>query len=844
MTPRATYRLQFRNDFGFGDAIWIIPYLARLGVSHIYASPILKARKNSPHGYDVVDPSRINPELGGEDEFRRLANAAMANGIRIILDIVPNHMATGRENAWWMDVLAHGRASAYSHFFDIDWDPPDLSLRHRVLVPVLAAPLADTLAKGEISLRREPGGIPFVSYADHRFPLRPEDADQNPDVSGDPDVLHALLNRQHYRLAWWRTAGDLINWRRFFDINDLIALRMEDGRVFDAVHSKVLALYEEGLVDGFRIDHVDGLADPGTYCRKLRARLSRLRTSRAYIVVEKILAPGEEFCADWDVDGTTGYDFMSDASAVLHDPAGAEPLARAWVELSRRTEDFEEEERSARREILASKFRGAFEATVRAFRRLSVPVSLDQTDGALRRALLLLLAELRVYRTYEAAVGDSPVPRAMFDAAVTRAIVRAPPNDAAAIAFVVQTMRASANDADERRALAVRSFNQLAASLAAKAGEDTAFYRYGRLLSRNEVGADPGEFAILPAVFHARAAGRTRFAPLLATATHDHKRGADARMRLAVLSEISGEWLSTVAAWFKINARIGEPELDRAEEYQLYQTLVSAWPLELPCDDRGGLAEFAERILGWWMKSLHEEKLRTSWSNPNRSYEAAGADFARRLLDPTLSGEFLASLSRFVHRIAPAAVLNSLAQCVLHCCTPGIPDIYQGTEYWDLSLVDPDNRRPVDFAARVGTLAGTVDPACWRESRFKQQLIAKLLALRDELAMCFDFGSYEPLAPEGVRAPHVLSFARRFETTAVVVAVARLCAPACLGGDRPVPLPEFWGDTAIPFPEGLQQRDWRSLFEADEFQSGLQSLPCASIFQALPACVLLARDPD
>ncbi|MGH6890187.1 MAG: alpha-amylase family glycosyl hydrolase [Rhizomicrobium sp.] len=373
MSVRATYRLQFRKEFGFDDAIRIVPYLARLGISHIYASPILTARKDSPHGYDVVDPSRINPELGGEDGFRRLASAAGANRLGVILDIVPNHMATGSENPWWMDVLARGRASAHAHFFDIDWEPADTALRGKVLVPVLGAPLADTLAKGEIALRCERGAASFIAYAEHRFPLRPEDAGADPKEIREPATLQALLDRQHYRLAWWRTAGDLVNWRRFFDINHLVALRMEDENVFEAVHAKVLALYAEGLVDGFRIDHVDGLADPGAYCCRLRARLAALRPARASIVVEKILAPGEELSEDWGIDGTTGYDFMSDVSAVLHAPAGAEPLARAWAELSGRVGDFDEEERAARREMLAAKFNGAFEATVRAFRCLPVP---------------------------------------------------------------------------------------------------------------------------------------------------------------------------------------------------------------------------------------------------------------------------------------------------------------------------------------------------------------------------------------------------------------------------------------------------------------------------------------
>ncbi|HEY3777709.1 MAG TPA: malto-oligosyltrehalose synthase [Rhizomicrobium sp.] len=845
MNLRATYRLQFRKEFGFEDAIRIVPYLARLGVSHIYASPILTARKGSPHGYDVIDPSRINPELGGEEGFRSLAAAASNYGLGMILDIVPNHMATDHRNAWWMDVLARGRDSAYAHFFDIDWEPPDSALRGKVLIPVLAAPLVDSLAKGDIALGHESDGTSFVAYFEHRFPLRPDDARLVRHRDFPHDALQELLDRQHYRLAWWRTAGDIINWRRFFDINHLVALRMEDDSVFEAVHAKMFALYAEGHLDGFRIDHVDGLADPGAYCRKLRARLAALRPGRAYIVVEKILAPGEELPGDWDMDGTTGYDFMSDVSAVLHDPAGAEPFARAWADLSGRPADFDDEERAARREMLAAKFRGAFEATLRAFLRLPVPVSHDMTEAAERRALLSLLTELRVYRTYESVDADSPAPRALFDSAVTRALRRAPANDAAALAFVVQAIRNPVAEADGRRSVAVRRFNQLAAALAAKAGEDTAFYRFGRLLSRNEVGADPGEFAITPAVFHARTVARSRCAPLLATATHDHKRGADARMRLAVLSEISGEWQSTVAVWFETNAGIREPELDRGEEYQLYQTLVATWPLELSRHDKYRMAKLAERILGWWMKSLHEEKLHTSWSNPNRTYEAASADFVRRLLDPDVSGEFLASLSHFVQRIAPAAALNSLAQCVLHCTTPGIPDLYQGTEYWDVSLVDPDNRRPVDFAARSRTLASEIDFRSalthWRDGSLKQQLIARLLALRAEHPEVFRCGDYRPLVAEGARAEHVVAFARSDANTTIMVAVPRLCAQPCIEVAMPLPRPQFWKDTALVFPAETSGRSWRPLFGGDFAMADAGTLTCAELFAHFPAAVLIAQ---
>lgn len=846
MTPRATYRLQFRKEFAFDDARAIVPYLAQLGIGHIYVSPILAARPGSAHGYDVVDPARISDELGGEEAFRRLLAALKAHGMGMIVDIVPNHMAVGKENAWWMDVLTHGRDSAYAQYFDIDWEPPDRTPKNRILLPVLGASLAETLARDEITIMRDAQSRTAVlAHAEHRFPLRPEDSC---DVSDDalekirqPESLRRLLNRQHYRLAWWRTAGDLINWRRFFDINDLIALRMEDDAVFEAVHAKPLALYAEGLIDGFRVDHVDGLADPRSYCRKLRAHLDAVRAG-GYLVVEKILAPGESLPEDWGVDGTTGYDFMNDASAVLHDPSGAHAFALTWAEISGRTSDFHVEARIARRELLQSKFHGAFRAVARAFFATVPAVAEDMTEDAFRRALLRLLGEMRIYRTYASGDADDPAPGAFFDAAVARALRRAPGNDAAALHHIVRIFRERGGEDAESRRVALRCFNQLAASLAAKAGEDTAFYRYGTLLSRNEVGSDPDEFALAPAEFHARAQLRLKGAPLLATATHDHKRGEDARMRLAVLSELSTEWLTAIGDWFELNASLRDPCLDRADEYQLYQTLVGSWSLDLDWRDTQGLDRFAERVLGWQLKSLHEAKLRSSWSDPDTSYEEASARFVRRLLDPGQSPEFLDSFAAFLDRIAPAAALNGLVQTTLRCTVPGVPDLYQGTEFWDFSLVDPDNRRPVGFGARASALTRKNDLPellrSWRNGEIKQQLIAQLLALRARHPDCFRHGDYRPVRSEGSHRKNVLSYLRSHGGTRILVAVPRLCARACMDAGRPLPDPSFWSDTVIPIPADLHGGNWRSLFDPG-FVPAEAEMGCADIFRRFPVAILV-----
>jgi (1->4)-alpha-D-glucan 1-alpha-D-glucosylmutase len=847
VTPRATYRLQFRREFTFDSACAIVPYLAQLGISHVYASPILTARPGSVHGYDVVDHARINDELGGEAAFRRLVAALKSHNMGLIVDIVPNHMAVGKENAWWMDVLEHGRRSAYARNFDIDWDTPDPTLTNRVLLPVLGAPLAETLARGEITIMwDEHNGGAILAYAEHRFPLR---KDAGHAISNGTleefrpsQALLRLLEEQHYRLAWWRTAGDLINWRRFFDINDLIALRMEDDAVFEAVHAKSLALYEEGLIDGFRIDHVDGLTDPRSYCRKLRARLDQLRKG-GYLVVEKILAPGETLPEDWDVDGTTGYDFMNDVSAVLHDPAGAAPLARAWTEISGRTSDFHVEERIARRELLQSKFRGAFEAAARAFFATAPATADDMTEGAFQRAMLRLLGELRIYRTYATGDENAPAPGLSFDSAADRALRRAPGNDAAALQHILGIFQERREDGRELRRIAVRRFNQLAASLAAKAGEDTAFYRHGVLLSRNEVGSDPDEFALAPDQFHTGARIRLKAAPMLATATHDHKRGEDARMRLAVLSEIATEWLTIAAEWFELNAPIRDRRINRADEYQLYQTMIGAWPTDLDWHDHEKLHAFRDRILVWQVKSLHEAKLRSSWSDPDPAYEEAAAAFAKRLLDPERSREFLASVSALMESIAPAGALNGLVQTVLRCTAPGVPDLYQGTEFWDLSLVDPDNRRTVNFGDRATALGGDGELAelrrNWRSGAIKLHVIAKLLGLRRRYADCFISGDYRPLEGMGIRAGNVMGFVRDQGNTAIVVVVPRLCARACMDAGQPLPDPAFWGDTAVLLPHGLHDRRFHSLFDP-QATTVCGHAHCAELFGRFPVAVLVS----
>jgi (1->4)-alpha-D-glucan 1-alpha-D-glucosylmutase len=802
--PRATLRLQFHRGFTFADARALAGYFAALGVSHIYASPIMTARLGSMHGYDVIDPSRINPELGGEDEFLRLADELRRHGLGIILDIVPNHMAIGSGNRWWTDVLARGRDSRYAKYFDIDWTPPDANLHGKVLLPVLGRPYGEALEAGEIALAREENGANFlIRYFDHAFPIAADEtvtpaafADFHPGSSHGRDLLHALLERQHYRLAWWRTANDDINWRRFFDINELVALRMEDDDVFEAVHGKVLQLYAGGSIDGLRVDHVDGLAQPENYCRKLRARLHALERTRpphapagpAYFIVEKILARHESLPTQWQTDGTTGYDFMDEASAVLHDPTGEQRLTNFWQRVSGRPGDFDQEEEQARREILERSFSAQRDAAIASLYAVAKHdrKNRDYTREGIRRVLTEILAHFPVYRTYARVAHGSPSDRAFLAGAITRASKTCLPGDKQLVAALGNWLSGDRirPELDALQNIALARFQQLSAPLCAKAVEDTAFYRYGRLLSRNDVGFAARQFAATADEFHRQMRTRSAEFPhtMLATATHDHKRGEDVRARLAVLSELPDEWAHAVERWIKLTASkcltAGDaPEVDDGDLAIMFQTIVGAWPLELTTHDREGLSAYGKRIAAWQLKALREAKLRSDWSEPNAPYEQAAAGLIARLFSGPST--LLNEMAAFSHRIAPAGAANGLAQTLLKLSTPGVPDIYQGTDYWDLSLVDPDNRSVVDFALRQRTLTDTwvIELAeHWPDGRIKQFIIAKLLAARKKAPQLFSEGAYFPLEATGPMADHVVAFARCWQDLTVIVAICRFTA--------------------------------------------------------------------
>jgi (1->4)-alpha-D-glucan 1-alpha-D-glucosylmutase len=819
---RATYRLQFHKDFTFADATVLVPYLDRLGISHVYASPVSTARPGSMHGYDVIDHTRINPELGGKAGLRSLVAALRARGMGLIIDIVPNHMGiAGSGNRWWQDVLANGQASAYAGFFDIDW-------RRKLLLPLLGEPLGAALESGAIKVEAEGDeGAVIVAHDQHRLPLRPEDqrtvrerlAHFDASSRAGREAIRALLERQHYRLAWWRSANDELNWRRFFTITELAGVRVEDEAVFKAVHELYFRLYAEGVIDGVRVDHVDGLTDPAGYCRKLRERLAALvpkrpeglRDDPPYIVVEKILGAGERLASNWGVDGTTGYDFMDEVSAVLHDPAGEMTLGAAWAALSGRPADFEPEELEAREQMLRWEFEGQLRGCVEAFAALaeSAIETRHFTAAMLRRAVQCLLWVFPVYRTYGTGSGAPASDAEVRDAARRRSLTLAAPGEMAVIDAVLDWLAGTGPGEPDLAADAVRRFQQLSAPIAAKAVEDTAFYRYGRLLSRNDVGFDLARFSLPFADFHGKMRERAELFPrtMLATATHDHKRGEDVRARLALLSEIPDEWITRVGRWQEM---LGPAIAGVAPDdlYQLFQMLVGAFP-----DDAADLRGFSERIAQWQQKAVREAKLRSSWTQPDAEYERRLHDLVDRMLDP--GGAFQVDLGDFVARILPAAHANGLAATVLHYTAPGVPDLYQGTEFEDLSLVDPDNRRPVDFVARQTTLDAAVPRGY---SARKQALIARLLSLRRALPDLFSEGSYEPVAVTGAKAGHVLAFARRQQGRAVLVAVALRCASAIPEGSA-TPGAEWWADTML---------DWNSEFQTEIIAGARSDDPSAA----------------
>ena len=883
---RATQRLQFHKGFTLDDAVPLVPYFARLGISHVYASPLLSARAGSMHGYDVVDPTTVNPELGGEAALRRLVAALREHDMGLILDIVSNHMAVGgADNPWWLDLLEWGRLSPYSEFFDIQWHSPDPLLKGQLLMPFLGSDYGEALQTGTLTLHFDAvHGSFFVEHYEHRFPICPRDyamilgadellkplADRFSALAFQDDAyaeaawlkqalaeratnsavgkaiehrlgafdarqpegfqcLHALLEQQAYRLASWRTAADDINWRRFFDINELGGLRVERSAVFEATHGKIFDLINEGLVDGLRIDHIDGLADPRGYCRKLRRRVDALSPERHLpIFVEKILGEGETLRNDWKVDGTTGYEFMNQLSLLQHDPQGFEALAELWTRHSERPSAFIEEAWLARQQILNGSLAGDFESVAQALLQVARDdvMSRDLTLGAIRRALQELIVHFPVYRTYISALGRSERDDVFFQQALAGARSTLSEGDWPVLDNLDKWLGGqpwrNRPIGRERKLLkhACVRFQQLTSPAAAKAVEDTAFYRSAVLLSRNDVGFSTEQFSAPLADFHAANQQRLQAFPdnLLATATHDHKRGEDSRARLAVLSECAAWYAEHVEHWRTLAAplRSDATSPSAGDELILYQALLGSWPLDLHLDDQPALEAYQQRLWQWQQKALREAKLQSSWSAPNEAYEQGVETFLTRLLLSDAGRALRTAIGAAAQAIAPAGALNGLAQSLLRVTVPGVPDLYQGDEFWDFSLVDPDNRRPVDFNARQRALETPPDMGellfNWHDGRIKQALIAQVLALRKAHPEVFHRGSYTPLDVVGQHAEHVVAFCREHQGKRILVVVPRWPHRLLENGLHPQVNARVWGDTRVKLPFAAPTENWKGLF--------------------------------
>jgi (1->4)-alpha-D-glucan 1-alpha-D-glucosylmutase len=818
--PRATYRLQFNEHFRLADALALVPYLHELGVSHIYASPLCQAAPHSTHGYDVHDFSKLNPELGTEADLEKLAAVLHEKKMGLVLDIVPNHMGIGsRENAWWWDVLMHGQKSRFAEHFDIDWKSSDKNLRGKVLVPVLGDNYETLLKKGELKLLHE--GREFtLGYHEHRLPLAPETTAKLPADAAGLDEFNAnftaldrLIRRQNYRLEFHGEGDGQLNYRRFFAVSSLAAVRVEDEKVFQATHALVRRWLKKGWLDGLRVDHPDGLRDPEKYLRELRAM-----APEAWIVVEKILGPAESLPESWPVAGTTGYDFLNQVNGLFIDAAGEKTLTDFYAGFTGEATGYpalaREKKRAVLKTLLASELR-------RLGGLLAAVAARSQASKKFPRAKLLdALAEIiicfPVYRSY--VPGETGVAAADM-AAITSAVHLAGEerkNLSPEIFAFIQGLLLKVPDEKSAEHFVAR-FQQLTGPVMAKGVEDTVFYCFNRFTSLNEVGGDPKKFGVSPEAFHQFLQRQQARWPhsQLATSTHDTKRAEDARMRMNLLSEIPEIWTQTVRRWSAMTACHQQAPLpDRNAEYLFYQMLAGAWPLSV------------DRAQFYMAKAALEARQHTSWTERDVHYEKALHNFVSETLrDP----EFTTDLEHFTGRLADAAAVNSLAQTLIKLTAPGVPDIYQGCELWDRSLVDPDNRRPVDFNLRRRLLEESkplTAEKIWArraEGLPKQWLIQKTLKWRERHPDFPNF-DYKALFARGAKMENVAAFSRGEKAVTVVPRFGLK-----LKGD--------WQETSLELPAG----NWRNEFTGDEFGGEVRM---EALFRAFPVALLARREND
>ncbi len=963
--PRATYRVQFNAGFRFADAQAVVPYLAALGISHLYASPILKARPGSTHGYDAIDPDALNPEIGDDASFARLTDCLASHGMQLLLDIVPNHMGVlEADNAWWLDVLENGPAAQHASAFDIEWAPPQRELQGRLLLAVLGRPYGEVLEAGEIRPLFEPArGQVVLHYFGHRFPLDPADhaallrsvplpADASPaeqaqvdsllhgfarlprrdaadpvdratrqreaaalkqalsalhaaaawapawldacaaTLQGEPgrpdsfDALDALLQRQAYRLAHWRAAGDVLNYRRFFDVNALAGLRIEEPAVFEAVHRRIFGWLASGQVAGLRIDHPDGMADPEAYFQRLQQRCCEVRQAAGqpavatYIVVEKILAEGEPWPRDWPVHGDTGYRFSNQVNGLFVDAEQAAAFDALYAGFVGSAVDFDAELDAAKRSTMAL----SLAAELRLLTELAHDIALqhrhtrDLTRNGISAAIAALAAAFDVYRSYVSERGAGPLDRARIEKCTAAARASCRPSQAVYIDFVRQLLLQPVADAALRRCQLrfVQRLQQFTAPVMAKAMEDTAFYRHHRLLSLNDVGGDPRRFGTEVAAFHAANLARLREMPhtLLGGSTHDSKRSEDVRTRLDVLSEMPARWAATLQRWRELAQtqwRIGNQEQLPAanDELLLFQTLLAIWPPALA--DDAALTAVRERVSAYMLKAVREAKQQSSWLDGNDSYEQAVQRCTTLLLARLEPNPFVSDLRRVVAEVAPFGACNSLAQVALKLTSPGVPDIYQGNEALSLALVDPDNRRPVDYAALQAGLeevqrlhaAGDAAAALQRlppdTGPHKLFVTWRLLQWRAAAPALFRDGDYRPLQLEGPAAAGLVAFARCNGPDCSITLVPRLPWRAS-GGDLARLLSgDCWGGTLLLLPPELPDSGWQDALCGRPVPTALPhatagatadpaapaapafailALPVAALLQGLPVAVL------
>ena len=955
--PRATYRLQLNRSFGFRDATAIVAYLGRLGVSHVYCSPFLKARAGTTHGYDIVDHDAFNPEIGTAEDFATFVATLAAHGMGLVADIVPNHMGVmGADNAYWMDVLENGPASTFAAFFDIDWNPPKPELAGKVLLPILGGHYGDVLERGEIQLSFDAARGTFrARYFGHELPIAPRcypmllgeggaglvpgldpthhgiaelgslvtaferlpardvsdpgavlerrrDSEIHkqrlanlvrkvPEIArhigsivsalngvpGQPrsfDRLHDLLEAQAWRLADWHSASDDINYRRFFDINELAGLRCEDPRVFDATHGLILKLVADGSIEGLRVDHPDGLYDPQRYFERLQDCVAATNANSGgttiWLVVEKILASHESLPETWPVHGTTGYEFMNLVNGIFIDPQGARRLDRFFRSQIGERREIDELVYVAKRLILKDLLAAELNVLAGMLARISEANrhTRDYTLNRLRQTLAEVVARLPVYRTYVRDVDSSDADRRIVDWAVAQAKKHTRTEDERIFDFVRSALLgepvAGGGDAEAAEVLDfAMKFQQLTGPVMAKGYEDTLLYRHPALGSAAEVGSDLRRVGVSVRAFHSANRNRARRWPhsMLATSTHDNKRSEDVRLRLAALTELAPEFRDRIARWTRLNRarrRVidGQPAPTPLDEYAIYQALVGTWHCDLVSAEQR--AAYRDRIEAYATKASREAKLSTSWINPQAEYEQTLREFVHQILEPGEQNLFEQDLAPFAERVAKIGMLSSLSLTLLKLSSPGVPDIYQGTELIDDSLVDPDNRRPVDFAQRLRLLDALL-PQPGDRARFargllsslhsgqaKLYLIERVLGLRAREEALFRDGSYAPLRTTGVHADRVVAYARHWRGRTAIVVAPRLIGGLIAGpGDLPLGI-STWGDTAIHLDaRSLDARSRAPVYDdiaagtRIEVGPGREPLAVANVLADFPAALLV-----